>query len=256
MELITSRKNKTLAHFRRLCSDRAYRYERGEYVCDGAKLLAEALRYGARVRTVLKADGEGLPELPESTERYRVPDDLLRYVSPLENSPGPVFSVTMPEWDVPAELSAAIVLEDIQDPGNVGTILRTANAFSMGAVILTGACADPYGPKAVRAAMGAVFRQRVVQIELGDLKDFTRARGLRLIGAASRGDAVDVCTLSDGGAAVAIGNEGRGLSDTLLAMCGAVVKIPINPDCESLNAAVAAAIVMYQLTGGDGICQR
>ena len=141
----------------------------------------------------------------------------------------------------------AIVLESVQDPGNVGTVIRTANAFRIGAVILTGDCADVYHPRTVRATMGAIFRQNVLVMDKSSLKDFLKESGLPLYGAALSERAKDLRELSLRHAAVAIGSEGRGLSEELLALCDEELIIPMNPDSESLNAAVAAALVMWEM---------
>ena len=147
----------------------------------------------------------------------------------------------------PGRLDNAIVLENVQDPGNVGTVIRTANALNIGTVILTGACADLYQPKTVRATMGAFFRQNVIRLEREYLSDFLHDQGLPLYGAALSDKACDLRGLSLKHAAVAIGSEGQGLSEELLRLCDGELIIPMNPDSESLNAAVAASIVMWEM---------
>ena len=139
------------------------------------------------------------------------------------------------------------MLEGVQDPGNVGTVIRTANALGMDAVVLTGACADLYGPKTVRAAMGALLRQPVLTCTLDELMQLLRANGLKLYGAALTDTAQDLRCVPLTPAAVAIGSEGRGLSAQLLAQCDGQIIIPMQPGAESLNAAVAAAVVMWEI---------
>ena len=246
METITSRQNRIISHVRRLGSDARYRRECGEYVCDGPKLLREALDWGAEIGTVLWS-GEPVPALPEGVRQYRAGQELLDYASALKNCPGVLFTVKMRPWE-PAAPGRALVLETIQDPGNLGTILRTANALNMDTVILTGDCADLYNPKTVRAAMGALFRQRFYCMERGELRAYLSGWGCRLYGAALSDKSVDIRALDLTHAAVAIGSEGRGLSPELLALCDGELIIPMNRACESLNAGVAAAIVMWELT--------
>ena len=122
------------------------------------------------------------------------------------------------------------------------------------AVILTGSCADRYHPKTVRATMGAVFRQNVVCMELAYLGDFLSDQGLPLYGAALSPEAVDLRSRPLSHAAVAVGSEGQGLSEELLRLCDAQLIIPMRPDSESLNAAVAAAVIMWEMVreGGKG----
>lgn len=247
MEKISSRRNKIIAHIRRLGSDRAYRRACGEYVCDGEKLLREALFWGAEVKTALWSRPPCL-ELPGTAEQYEAAQELLDYATALKNCPGVLFTVEQKRWE-PAAPGRTLVLETIQDPGNLGTILRTANALCMDTVILTGECADLYNPKTVRAAMGALFRQRVYELPRGEMRDYLNKNRLRLYGAALSDAAEDIRALDLGRAAVAIGSEGSGLSGELLEMCDGQLVIPMNPGCESLNAAAAAAIIMWELAG-------
>lgn len=242
METITSRKNPYIRRLRLLASDGGLRRTEGEFVCDGEKTLGEALRFG-RVTSIL---WRGEPGAADCARQYTAPDELFDYASPLKNSPGPVFTAAVPDMSGSA-VNRALVLEGVQDPGNVGTVIRTAAAFNIDAVVLTGACADLYNPKTVRAAMGAIFRQRVVETE--DLPAFLAENGLVLYGAALSPGAADIRTTELTHAAVAIGSEGRGLSRTLLDMCRGEIIIPMNPDSESLNAAVAAAVVMWEMAG-------
>lgn len=252
LETLTSRKSAYIRHIRRLADDGDYRREQGLYLCDGMKTLREALRFGARVDSVLWRETPRELDGLEQAAQYAAPADLFDYASPMKNSPGPLFAVRMRGCGKPGPLRSAIVLENVQDPGNVGTVIRTANAFGVDAVILTGCCADRYHPKTVRATMGAVFRQNVICMERELLGDFLRERGLPLYGAALSENASDLrlCPLSH--VAVAVGSEGQGLSEELLALCEKQLIIPMDPDSESLNAAVAASIIMWEMVRGTG----
>ena len=245
MEKLTSRKNPVIQHLRRLASDSGYRNEQGEYVLDGVKLLREAMALGGRVGCVL---WPGEPEFPvPGADIYTAPKDLVEYASPLKNSPGPVLTVAIPAQTVPETLEKVIVLENVQDPGNVGTVIRTANALGMDAVLLTGSCASLYGAKTARAAMGALFRQCVLELSLADTLALLKQNGLKLYGAALSDRAADVRDTDLTKCAVAVGSEGQGLSRELLDACDGEVIIPMQPGSESLNAAVAAAILMWEL---------
>ena len=252
MEHITSRKNRLIVHLRALGSDRDYRREAGAYLCDGEKLLREALACGADVEEILCSRPLDM-KLPDSVRQYSAPEELLEYVSPLKSSRGPVFSVRI-ETQPPAALRHAILLENVQDPGNVGTVIHTANAFGIDAVILTGECADPYNFKTVRAAMGALLRQRVTETDLSSAVRLLRDNGLKLYGAALSKAAQDVRSIDLRGAAVAVGSEGQGLSRELLAMCDGEIVIPMMAHSESLNAAVAASLLMWEMNGGELPC--
>ena len=246
MEKISSRKNEYIRRLRLLADSAEYRRERGEFICEGSKTLAEALAFGAEISSVRwreRGEAEGLC-VPEE---YSAAGELFDYASPMRNSPGPLFTVKMCPADSAAPLRRAIVLESVQDPGNVGTVIRTANAFGIDAVVLTGACAELYAPKTVRATMGAIFRQRVFQVELGGLAAFLESRGLPLYGAALSPAAEDIRAVPVSAAAVAVGSEGKGLSAELLSVCAGQLIIPMQPDSESLNAAVAAAVIMWEM---------
>ena len=237
METITSRQNALLSHLRKLGARRAYREERGEYLCDGAKLLVDALRSGAEVRAAVFSEGVEAPALPESVRAVRVSGELMRSVSPLETPQGVLFTVAMPRRALPERLTGSryLVLDGVQDPGNLGTILRTADAFFCDGVLLLPGCADVYSPKTVRATMGAVFRQEVWQVGMEELCAKLDEAQLPLYGAALRDDTADVRAVDLRRCAVAVGSEGRGLSEEVLARC------------ESLNAAVAAAVLLWEM---------
>ncbi|MCC8123290.1 MAG: RNA methyltransferase [Oscillospiraceae bacterium] len=247
-ERITSRQNPFSAHVRRLGRSRAYRREQGAFLCEGPKLLDEALRWGAVLETVVTGEDPPL-HLPDGTRHVTVPDDLLRYLSDTETPQGVLAVCSMPEL-TQTELIAPgryLVLDGVQDPGNVGTIWRTADAFGADGIFLLPGCADPYAPKTVRATMGACFRLPVWESEPEALQAALRAAGLPLYAAALRQESEDIRRFSASSAAVVIGSEGGGVSPAVLARCDGLVHIPMQPQCESLNAAVAAAVVLWEL---------
>lgn len=245
---IVSRKNERVAHFRKLAASGEYRRECREYLCDGGKLLEEAVKWGADVREVM-ACGEPEIALPPSARLYRVTREVLEAASPMKTPKDLVFSVGMPESETVPDFRKALILENIQDPGNVGTILRSAGAFGIGTVALVGECADLWSPKTVRASMGAVFRQSVAELTMEELRELSKTTPI--YGAALRRDARDIRGVDLCDAAVAVGNEGSGLSEELLALCAGTVIIPMDPKCESLNAAVAASVIMWEMGRGS-----
>ena len=139
-----------------------------------------------------------------------------------------------------------MILENIQDPGNLGTILRTADALEI-PVVMTEGCADPYSPKTIRASMGAVFRTRPVLTAPDQVIAESRRQNLPLYATALSSDARDLREVHLATGAVVIGSEGRGVSEPYLQAAAEHVIIPMNPRCESLNAATAATIVMWEL---------
>ncbi len=246
MDKITSRKNPFIAQLRALSADASERRRQGIFVCDGLKLLREAQEAGAAILSVLWKEGGASGEIACPVQAL-APAELFDYASAMKNSPGPLFTVRIPETERAGRIDNAIILENVQDPGNVGAVLRTASAFSVGAVVLAGDCADLFGPKTVRASMGAIFRQRVIRLELDGLPAWLEENGLPLYGAALSPTARDLRGVDLRRAAVAVGSEGRGLSGPLLALCRGEVVIPMDARSESLNAAVAASLIMWEM---------
>ncbi len=248
VERITSRTNPLMTHIRKLVSSRSYREKTGEFLGDGIKLLAEALTWQAAVTTVVYTPDAVLPELPEGIRRVEVPRDVMKSISPMEAPQGALFLAKRPEGGLPRELTGRryLVLEGVQDPGNVGTILRTADAFGADGLILLEGCADLYNPKTVRASMGAIFRCDTWSGTLTELLPLLRKAELPLLGAALRSDTADVRDVDLTRAAILVGSEGRGLSEAALAACDGTIRIPMRERCESLNAAIAAAALLWE----------
>ncbi len=249
MEQITSRKNPLITHIRKLTSDRAYRRECGEYLGDGVKLLEEAARWNAPLSCVVHTAGTALPQLPESVRVVQVPEDVMASISPLKAPQGALFLCGMPGQGVPEKLSGQryMVLDGLQDPGNVGTIWRTADALGADGLLLTEGCADPWNWKTVRATMGACFRLPVYEVKRQDLPALLERSDLPLYATALREDTLDLREADLSRCAVVIGSEGRGVSEEVLAMSQKTLKIPMRERCESLNAAAAATVVLWEM---------
>lgn len=245
VQYITSRKNPLLQQVRRLLTSRKAREEAGLFVADGTKLLDEAIRCFPGLATVIHTEDVAV-SLPENVEEVIVPADVMASVSPMETPQGALFLCRLPERTFFAPVPGMLILDGIQDPGNLGTILRTADALDVPVVLLPG-CADPYSHKVVRASMGAVFRTPVVEADFETVKNACLARGIPLAVTALRPDAKDIRSADISKMALVIGSEGRGVSEAVMAACSAFLIIPMNPRCESLNAAIAASIVMWQM---------
>ncbi len=254
MKIITSRSNPLCVHLRKLASSRSYREETGEFLCDSPKLLREAALWGADVTALLCTEGVELPQGLENRipQAARTGESVMRSVSPMETPQGVVFSCRTPDCRPPERLKPDergrlrfLVLDGVQDPGNVGTILRTADAFSAVAVLLPG-CADLYNPKTLRAGMGIHFRSVIYRCSLEELTALLKEAGLPLYGAALREDTADVREVDLRRCAMAVGSEGRGLSAEVLAACDRTVRIPMELRCESLNAASAASVLLWE----------
>ncbi len=246
MELrITSRKNPLLQQVKKLLSSRKERESSGLFVADGTKLLQEAVRFCPGLDTVILSEGVEAA-VPEHVRLVRVPEDVMASISPMEAPQGAVFFCRLPEKQPVVAKAPLLLLDGIQDPGNLGTMLRTADALRVPVVLLEG-CADPYSHKVVRASMGAVFRTPVVQSTWAEVRAALREAGIPVAVTALSDRASDIRQAQVQQMAVVIGSEGRGVRPEILAEADRELIIPMNENCESLNAAVAAAIVLWQM---------
>ena len=231
--------------------------EKGIFIAESPKVIARALDAGYRPVSLLmerrQIDGPARDILARcpSVPVYTADRELLASLTGYELTRGVLCAMRRPRLPDVEELCAGArrvaVLEGIVDHTNVGAIFRSAAALGMDAVLLTGSCASLYGAKTARAAMGALFRQCVLELSLADTLALLKQNGLKLYGAALSDRAADVRDTDLTKCAVAVGSEGQGLSRELLDACDGEVIIPMQPGSESLNAAVAAAILMWEL---------
>lgn len=241
---ITARKNPFLQQVRRLLSSRKAREAAGLFAADGTKLLAEAIKWWPELDTVILSDGVEM-DIPAHVRLIRVPEDVMASISPMETPQGALFLCRLPEKKRFEPKKGMLLLDGIQDPGNVGTILRTADALDIPVALLEG-CADPYSHKVVRSSMGAVFRTAPVQTTWQEVRE----SGIPVAVTALSDRAEDIRKAELSAMAVVIGSEGRGVRQEILRSADRELIIPMNERCESLNAAIAAAIVMWQMKQG------
>lgn len=244
MERITSRKNPFLQQVRKLLASRKERQNAGLFVADGVKLLEEAVKWYPGLDTVIISDGVEV-SVPEKVRVVSVPEDVMRSISPMETPQGALFVCRLPEEKPFVAAGGMLLLDGIQDPGNLGTILRTADALEVPVALLEG-CADPYSHKVVRASMGAVFRTPVMQTTWALAQRYCEQAGIPVAVTALSSRAQDLRQVRLDTMAMVIGSEGRGVRPEILENADAELIIPMNSRCESLNAAIAAAIVMWQ----------
>lgn len=245
MERITGRKNPLLQQVRKLLTSRRERQQTGLFVADGTKLLAEAVRWWPGLHTVILSDGVQA-DVPDGVRTVYVPEDVMESISPMQTPQGALFVCRLPEKTDFLPQPGMLLLDGIQDPGNLGTILRTADALDIPVALLEG-CADPYSHKVVRSSMGAVFRRPVVQTTWQEACSQCAQAGIRVAVTALSDRAEDIRRADLNAMAVVIGSEGQGVRRQILDAAQAELIIPMNERCESLNAAIAAAIVMWQM---------
>lgn len=258
MEYITSRKNPICSHLRKLASSKSYREETCEMLCDSPKLLEEASLWGGQIHTVLYTEGVELPLRDDlGSRKILVSGSVMESVSPMKTPQGVVFSCAASKHRLPEEVKRMpenylkpgrwLVLDRVQDPGNVGTILRTADAFDCGQIFLLPGCADLNNPKTIRAAMGVHFRRVIYQCTLEELAALLGGVRVPMYAAALGENNMDVREADLSNAAVVIGSEGQGVSPQVLERCSGTLKIPMSRRCESLNAAAAAAVILWEM---------
>ena len=246
-EHITSRQNPLLVHIRKLQASRSYRKASGEFAAEGTKLLEEAAKWYPGLHTVVCREGLRLCKLPEQVRVVTVPEDVFKSISTVDTPQGAIFLCRLPERQQADLTAGTLLLDGIQDPGNLGTILRTADALAVPVVRLPG-CADVWNPKVVRASMGAAFSLNVRHFDSFDQYraqyPLRRLFPFMLTGAVPLDEAVQKV---DGPFSLVFGNEASGLPDAFAQM-GVSTLIPHSHQIDSLNLAIAAGIGMYAFT--------
>ena len=247
---IQSRQNAALKHLARLGRERKYRRSTGEMLCEGEKMLTEALRSGAEIKTVLVRRGFESGELRQAEKQgaamYCAEDALFRLASEVESPQNVIFSCMQPQWDAAAldDREQVLLLDGLQDPGNLGTILRTADAMGAVGLLLGSGCADPYAPKPLRAAMGSIYHMPVWQGDLPTEIEKLKRQDYTLVCGHLKGEGTLPAATER--MCLVIGNEGNGVSDNVADMCHKY-RLPMYGFAESLNAAV---ILIYELARG------
>ena len=261
-ECITSRDNAKIKYACKLAQSAAFRNQEKSFLAEGLKLCPE-LAKGCPLKVIYYTE-KALAKSPELEslpgEHYLVQPHVAEKLAQVDSSQGvfAVFGMPEPGWETVASASAQkqggarfLALERVQDPGNVGTLIRSAAAFGFDAVLLSNGCASPWSPKTLRSSMGAAARIPVLEVggmpecvqKLRGLGTLTLAAALYnsiLLGA-------EPVQPGRGGLCTVIGSEGQGICPELFAAAEQKIIIPMSPRCESLNAAVAATIVLWQM---------
>jgi TrmH family RNA methyltransferase len=259
---IEGRHNPLLKQLRQAFS-RAQRTDDGDCAIEGVRMLEEAIRSGLRFRAVFFRESSQeradrlLPQIGAHVETLLLPDKLFDAAVPSETPQGVAALVRLKEFSLDdvleeerLQVGPIVALAGVQDPGNLGTIIRSAEAFGSAGIILGEGTVSPLNAKAVRASAGSIFRLPVVAVPsaagLADVVIKLRARNLRLIATSShKGTPLDQADLT-GRLAVFIGSEGSGLPRALVPQMDETVAIPHTEQVESLNAGVAGSIVLYE----------
>jgi TrmH family RNA methyltransferase len=254
---ITSAQNALVKELRRAFS-RGECTEDGYCAVESVRIVEEAIRSGLRFRAVFFSESalpraeRLLPQIGSHVDTLVLPDAIFSSAVATETPQGVAALVKLKDSDLEAALSAAmpfiVGMAGIQDPGNLGTIVRSAEAFGANAVLLGENTVSQFNAKAVRASAGSLFRMNTVRVSLATAIPQLRERGVKLVGTSShKGVPLNEADLT-GPLALFIGSEGAGIPRELVGELDASVVIPHSPKVESLNAGVAASILLYEVS--------
>ncbi len=258
--VISSKENRFVKLWRQLSNDGRARRKQGLFACEGARLCGDAALSSIRVEAVLytakaaelyAAQWQAITAVAETA--VEITPQIAQYMADTASPQGIFCICALPQNETPlSSLSLDgryLALEDVQDPANLGAIIRTAEALGLDGLLLSGGCCDAYSPKVLRGSMGGVFRLPLflVQDMTATVADL-QARGFRMLACVPDADAVPICDADmQNGCIPLIGNEGNGLKQETIDACDMRITIPMGGRAESLNAAMAAGIVMWEL---------
>lgn len=255
--LIKSKENPLIKHISKLIKSAGYRQQSGEYVTEGMRLCRDALSSGILFSGVLFSEAffnkntELCAEFTEkSAETYVLTDSLFKSISDTKTPQGIMCICKINPTDILLKQKGNyIALQNIQDPSNMGTIMRTAEALGINGILCSVDCCDVYSPKVLRGSMGAIFRLPIAQVNnMQGFLEHTNQLGFITLAAVPSTSAEKITEINLNGSVVAfIGNEGNGLTNDIITLCTKRVTIPMNGRAESLNAAVAASIIMWEM---------
>lgn len=247
--MITSPKNEYLKEIRKLHMAK-YRKESGRFTVSGFKCVHEALLYGNVESVIYTADMREFAEREadsQSIRKIEVSPQVMETLDEARSPQGIIAVASLKEIEIPWDSVLLIALDDISDPVNLGAIIRTADAVGADGVLLSRNTSDPTSPRAVRSSMGSIFHIPVIRTD--DLREELRSlhgRGFSVMGTSLEGSEEIIVPEKT---VLVIGNEAHGMSDEMLSVCNTKVRIPMYGKAESLNASVAAGILMYMIKG-------
>lgn len=255
MQTITSKDNELIKHIRKL-KDKKYRDESNEYVVEGVKLVEEAVKENAKIKQIIICE--------DTTRTYEIPTHIMleiaRYecisvsnkifniITQVTNPQGIMAIIEKNAQDAQIDYSQDIivVLDDVQDPGNLGTILRTVDSIGLNQIIVSKGTADAFNSKVVRSTMGAIFRIKIIEVEnlVQEIKEMRKHHFKLMVTSLQTKNSIYDIDFNK--KIIVIGNEANGVSKEIQDMADEKAKIPMLGRTESLNASVAAGVVMYE----------
>ena len=255
MQTITSKDNELIKHIRKL-KDKKYRDESNEYVVEGVKLVEEAVKENAKIKQIIVCeDTTRTYEIPTHImleiakyECISVSDKIFNIITQVTNPQGIMAIIEKNAQDAQIDYTQDIIvaLDDVQDPGNLGTILRTVDSIGLNQIIVSKGTADAFNSKVVRSTMGAIFRIKIIEVEnLAQAIKEMRKHHFKLM-VTSLQTENSIYDIDFNKKIIVIGNEANGVSKEIQDMADEKAKIPMLGRTESLNASVAAGVVMYE----------
>lgn len=244
MKMILTSKNNPLIKETAALKDKKARKQQGMFLVEGRKMAVECQRSDFEIDRVFLAESYAGENPFAEEQTVRVSDDVFRFLSDEKSPQGILCRIKIPTRTLTAPKGKCLLLDGVADPGNVGTIIRTANAAGYEEIYLTEECADPYSPKSVRASMSGVFFTKIYRASRAEILSVLSETPI--IVADMGGENVFSFTAPKR-FALAIGNEANGISDFVQEKATHTVKIPMQATQESLNAAISAGIIMYVL---------
>ena len=255
MQTITSKDNELIKHIRKL-KDKKYRDESNEYVVEGVKLVEEAVKENAKIKQIIACeDTTRTYEIPTHImleiakyECISVSDKIFNIITQVTNPQGIMAIIEKNAQNAKIDYTQDIivVLDDVQDPGNLGTILRTVDSIGLNQIIVSKGTADAFNSKVVRSTMGAIFRIKIIEVEnLAQAIKEMRKHHFKLM-VTSLQTKNSIYDIDFNKKIIVIGNEANGVSKEIQDMADEKAKIPMLGRTESLNASVAAGVVMYE----------
>jgi RNA methyltransferase, TrmH family len=249
MDIITSTQNKRIKYAKSLQTKARLRRSEMKLILEGNRLIKDALQRSARPDYVLytpdRADYDIIATLQNrKCELLAVSDEVLNHVSDTQQAQGIIGIFFIPKPDLPPEPQRILIMDNIREPGNMGTILRTAGAAGVDLVILSPGCVDPYNSKVLRAGMGAHYQIPVVEATWKEIENFCAE--IAIYSATADGELRYTDVDWTQSSAFIIGNEAHGISKNAKNIAQANISIPMASDTESLNAAIATAIILFE----------
>ena len=258
-QYIASKENDNIKLFKKISSAKKYRSEYGLFPLEGVRLVEDAAGENAEISFVIAAESAEkkldslLGKLHEKCGRvYIVPDELASSLAQTQGTQGIFAACRMMKAlsadDIVKECGKYVMLVQLQDPGNMGTIIRTADAMGVDGIIAVNCC-DIYNPKTVRSTMGSLFRIKIANADEKEAFAALKSKGIETFASVIDADALSLTDCSfKNGAAILSGNEGNGLAPETVRQCDKKLTIHMNGNVNSLNAATAASIIMWELT--------